>query len=96
MDLIRKINSVGKASFVENFELFKRFVSGKIDRETIIEQLIQLGVSNRAGASIRVGNAKLIFEAGKQNEALEIIANSEKVPQSITTKARVLLKKVNR
>ncbi len=92
MDLIRKLNSVGKTSFVENFELFKKYANGKIAQKAAIEHLMELGVSNKNGASIRIGNAKLIFEAAKENEALEIISNSAKVPRPIALRALKLIK----
>ena len=65
--LIRKLNSVGKKAFVENYRIFGSYATGRISRESAIEILVGSEVSNEAGAAIRVGNAKLIFDAQKQN-----------------------------
>jgi len=63
-DFIRKLNSVGKRAFVENFDIFERYSSGRISKEQARAALVALGVSNDAGANIRLGNAKLIFRRG--------------------------------
>ena len=60
-ELIRKLNSVGKRAFVENYEIFENFASGNLSRESAIELLVSSGVSNEAGAAIRLGNVKQIF-----------------------------------
>ena len=91
-ELIRKLNSVGKKAFVENYEIFCRFAAGSITRESAIEILVSTGVSNVSGAAIRLGNAKQIFKANKQKEALEIICNSQRVPgQALAEAERILL-----
>ena len=93
MDLERKLNSVGRKAFVEYFELFKSYSSGYITREDAIEKLVNLGVSNEAGAAIRVGNAKLIFDAGKAKDALSLVLKSKRIPPSITAEAmRIIIK----
>ena len=91
-ELTRKLNSVGKKVFVENYETFQRFATGLFARESAIDILVSKGVSNDAGAAIRLGNAKQIFKANKQKEALEIICNSQRVPgQSLAEAERILL-----
>lgn len=91
-ELTRKLNSVGKKVFVENYETFKHFAIGRISRESAVDVLVCKGVSNDAGAAIRLGNAKQIFKANKQKEALEIICNSQRVPrQSLAEAERILL-----
>lgn len=86
-ELNRKLNSVGKQVFVEHFELFQKYASGRLSREQAIEELVSLGVSNDSGAGIRVGNAKLIFEAGKEMDALSIILDSKRIPSSVLVEA---------
>ena len=89
-DLIRKLNSVGKQAFVEHFDLFKKYAAGQINRESAIDELVSLGVSNDSGAGIRVGNAKLIFDALREGDALEIVSDSNRMPVSVITEARRL------
>jgi hypothetical protein len=88
--LERKLNSVGKRVFVEQFTIFKNFASGQIDRSRAIKALVNQGVSNNPGAGIRVGNAKLIFEARQERAALEIILRSGRMSSSVLTEARRL------
>jgi hypothetical protein len=39
-ELIRKLNSVVKKAFVENYENYKSFASGRLSRESAIELLV--------------------------------------------------------
>jgi hypothetical protein len=91
-ELIRKLNSVGKQSFVENYDLFQSFAAGKISRESAVELLVKAGVSNEAGAGFRLGNARQIFNAKKQNSALAIICNSVRLSSIVLAQANELLK----
>ena len=86
-DLVRKLNSVGKQAFVEHFNIFKKYASGQINRNKAIDELVRLGVSNDSGAGIRVGNAKLIFDAEREGEALDIILESRRMPTSVLSEA---------
>lgn len=52
---------------------------------------MRAGVSNEAGAKIRVGYARGIFNERRENDALKIIAKSARVPPEIRDKARLLL-----
>jgi hypothetical protein len=89
--LIRKLNSVGKKAFVENYETFQSYASGQMSRESAIDTLVSLCVSNEAGANIRVGNAKQIFNAGKQKAALIIICDSLHISRITQAQAGSLL-----
>jgi hypothetical protein len=89
--LIRKLQSVGKRAFVENYQLFESYAAGKISRESAIGTLVGSGVSNEAGAAIRVGNAKRIFDARKQRSALEMICDSRRISRSTFVQAESLL-----
>ena len=91
-ELIRKLNSVGKAAFVENFSLFKSYADGLISRTKCIDSLVASAVSNMDGAAIRTSNAELIFRAGAARDALEIISKSGRVPADVVSAARALLK----
>ncbi len=81
-ELARKLNSVGKQAFVDHYELFERYARGLLSRDEVVDELVRLGISNEAGASIRVGNAKLIFDAQKEMDAIELILNSERISLS--------------
>lgn len=89
-DLIRKLNSVGKQAFVEHFDLFRMYAAGEINRNKAIDKLVSLGVSNESGAGIRVGNAKLIFEASREAVALDIILESRRMPSPVMNEAKRL------
>jgi len=89
-EIVRKLQSVGKQAFVENYCLFQNYASGSLSRDEAIEELVRLGVSNDAGAGIRVGNAKLIFDARKEMDALSIILDSRRLPSSVLVAARRL------
>ncbi len=89
--LVRKLNSVGKMAFVENYETFRRFAEGNITRESAIEILVSAGVSNESGAAIRLGNAYQIFSVNKQKEALEMVCESRRIPgRSVAEAERIL------
>lgn len=89
-ELIRKLNSVGKTIFVEYFLTFKSFSSGQFPREKCIELLVSKKVSNEAGAAIRIGNAKQIFESKKECDALIIISESSRLSSDTVNKAKQL------
>jgi len=89
--LIRKLNSVGKKAFVENYEIFESYATGRISRDSAIDILVSSGVSNEAGAAIRVGNAKQIFNAKKQKAALNIICDSRRISRFTQAQAKSLL-----
>lgn len=91
-ELTRKLNSVGKQAFVDNYNLFEGYAQGLLSKDELIDKLVRLGISNKAGATIRIGNAKLIFEAQKEMDALELISNSERIPLSTQEAARKLQK----
>lgn len=89
-DLDKKLKSVGKAAFVANYELFQSFSAGRVSRADAIETLVRNKVSNKAGAAIRVGNAKLIFENGRELDALDLVLQSNRVNNDIHDLARKL------
>jgi hypothetical protein len=90
-DLIRKLNSVGKAAFVENFALLKSHADGHISRQRCIDSLVAKGVSNTEGASIRAGNAATIFRAAMEYEALNLVLDSTRLPSTVIQTARQIL-----
>lgn len=92
--LARKLNSVGKRRFVECFDLLKQRADGEFTHNEARAELVKRKVSNKAGAGIRVGSAKLIFEEGGVRDALSIIMKSTRVPQEIVARAGELLRKL--
>jgi hypothetical protein len=87
--LRRHLQGIGKICFVEHYELFRE--KSRIDPSVVVDILVKTGVSNEAGAKMRVGFAKRIFEAGRGNDALKIIVQSTGVPAEIRAKAKSLL-----
>ena len=90
-ELIRKLNSVGKAAFIEYYSTFKAHGQGRLSREDCIECIVADGVSNDSGAAIRCSNAKLIFQANKQCDALKIICDSNRLSSGVINIANRLL-----
>jgi hypothetical protein len=90
-ELVRKLNSVGKHAFVKYFDLFRRYSSGKITKEKSISILVEEGVSNDAGAAIRVGNAKIIFNNSREMDALKIILQSNRLSDAVKREAKRLI-----
>ena len=91
-DLARKLNSVGKSAFIKYYGIFQSYGQNQISREDCIERILADGISNESGASIRCSNAKLIFQEGKQCDALRIICESQKLPSAIVKTAKRMLK----
>ncbi|EPT9252306.1 hypothetical protein WKI32_08675 [Vibrio alginolyticus] len=89
-ELEKKIKSVGKKAFVQNYELFEDFQRGRISRSDAIEKLVTAKVSNEAGAAIRLGNAKLIFEHNRQYDPLSLVLSSNRVDNQTRDLARQL------
>lgn len=82
-DLIRKLNSVGKAAFVEHFSLFQSCAAAEITRQECIDTLVASGLSNSAGAAIRTGQASLIFRFHREYEALALVTSADVPPATI-------------
>ncbi|PMI62862.1 hypothetical protein BCU63_02380, partial [Vibrio splendidus] len=72
------------------YELFRNFTAGRISRADTIDTLVRQKVSNEAGAAIRVGNAKLIFENDRELDALDLVLQSNRVNNDIRDLARKL------
>ena len=74
--LQKELQTLGKAAFVDHFDLFREYAAGARSRKECIEELVRCKRSNPAGASMRCGAAKRIFGAKKELEALRIICDS--------------------
>lgn len=91
LNMEKKLNSVGKQAFVDHYKLFEQHAKGFVSREDAVAQLVDQGVSNDAGAAIRVGNAKAIFDHGWEHNALRVILASQRLPHKVLAKAKGLL-----
>lgn len=89
--LNRRLNSIGKAAFVKHFSDFKAYASGQLSKTGCIDKIVSAGTSNWDGANIRCSNAKMIFDANMQNQALELVVNAKRVPRDIIHRAKDLL-----
>jgi hypothetical protein len=87
--LVRSLNSIGKACFVKHHELFRD--KSRTDPLSVVQFLMRYEKYEEAGATIRVSCARAIFNAGRQSEALSIIAKSGRIPWQSADKARRLL-----
>lgn len=85
--LKRCIQSIGKACFVQYFQ---EFSDPNLSREDLIEMLMAKEGYEETGSTTRVTQSRRIISAGRADDALEIIANSVKVPYPFRKKARDL------
>lgn len=84
MDLIRTLNSVGKATFVKYYFNFKNE-----SRDKCILKFDE-NYTDKA-KSARTGHAQRIFRENKHIEALNIIINSARVDDFTRKKAKEIL-----
>lgn len=82
LDLDKTLKSIGKTSFVEDFEVYSNRSLSKFEK---VKELVPKYSDN--GATIRVSFAEKIFENNLQLEALKNIMNSR---VSRETKERAL------
>ena len=94
LDVTRKLNSVGKAAFVKYYTMFKSYADGIAQKDSCVNKLVSDKVSNESGASIRLGNAKQIFKAKMERNALEIIVKSNRMEGHIVNQANMLISRV--
>ena len=88
--LEESLGAIGKACFIKHYELFRD--KSRTDTLYVIDFLVRNEKYKEDGAKIRVGFARRIFDAGRQNDALKIIALSRRIPQESVDKAKILLK----
>jgi hypothetical protein len=90
--LIRKLNSVGKEAFVQYYYWLKDYANNRITRNVAIQKLVDEGLSNGSGASMRLGNAKSIFSETGNCEALKIIQKSNRLSEEVIELAKTIYK----
>ena len=89
-DVQRLLSSIGKQSFVDNYELFKSCA----DKKALAERLLQENPKafSITGQMTRINCARRIFENNLQKDALEIVISS-RVDSDVVAKATILLEK---
>ena len=85
--LVRSLQSIGKACFVEYFEMF---ANSSISNEDLIDILMKKENYMESGAKTRVSQSRRIINSGRAKDALKIVSSSNKIPYPISTKAREL------
>lgn len=85
-DLVRLINSIGKATFVK---YYRHFENRSLSNQDVIA-LLPREYTLEARRS-RTSSARRIFREGRQREALEIIARAKGVDDQTRSRARNLL-----
>ena len=88
-DLIRKLNSIGKKCFVDNYHEFKNCT----DNLSLANKLLN---ENPKATSVdaqltRISNAKFIFKNNLEHEALNIIINSNRMDSNTIKEVKSLL-----
>ena len=84
--LAKSLNSIGKRSFVEDYEIYS-------NKELTVQKKIQILTNHysSSGATIRVSFAEKVFKNNKQLEALKLIIDSLRITQSLKDKAKELI-----
>lgn len=85
--LDRSLRSIGKACFVNYFEEFSNM---QIPNSDLIDLLMQKEGYTESGSKTRVSQSRRIIREGRAGDALEIVADSNRVPGSVTQKAQEL------
>ena len=79
-ELLKHLRRVGMTSFVTHFESYRSYAQGKSEMDKTIK-----------GASRRFGNAKVIFLANREHDALRLIEQSKRTKSETVIKAKRLL-----
>jgi hypothetical protein len=87
--LAKSLNAIGKACFVTHYELFRD--RSRRDPSFVVDFLVKNDGFKEAGAKIRVGFARSILNAGREHDALKIIARSRRIHHKFSDQARRLL-----
>ena len=70
-----KLRRIGKESFEQDYDIYEAYWTGQYGGEDAIDALVGRGRSNENGARLRLVNAKAVFDAGMQDEALHRARN---------------------
>lgn len=83
------LRKIGKAAFIECYEIFEQAARDSDWQETYIEKLPERW--NKNGRTLRVTFSILLFKCKRQKEALQLIAKSPRMEKEIIEKAKRLL-----
>ncbi len=89
--LEKRLQSIGKRVFVEQYSLFEDYAHKITSKEDAVEQLVSCDVSNENGAMIRLSNAKTIFDKKMERAALVLITQSKRIDASTLREANSIL-----
>lgn len=92
--LNRELNSVGRATFVQHFDLLSECPPEGHPKDCLAE-LVRLRRSNSAGAGRRCYAARRIFRANKEMDALRMVSNSPGVPLEVREAALFKLRQLS-
>ena len=97
-ELMKRLNRVGKGSFVKNFDLYQSYANNQITRDKALKTLMKEHGYTESGASIRLGYAQQIFNEGLECPALKIVSRANPVSlgeegHNIIATAQELIKK---
>ena len=82
------LHRIGKAAFVEHFDLFQGYAVGRFSKLDCERELAARKPPR--GAAWRLHYAKAIFENGRECDSLRVISSS-RVPDNVRTEAQRLL-----
>lgn len=86
--LNKKLNSIGKRIFVQYFHEFGDSVISQQDIVVLLQN--EKSFTPQASAT-RTSNARRIFRDGLEDQALSIIADSNRIGRKVADEARALL-----
>ena len=93
--LVRSLQSIGKACFVT---YFCQFADQMLSDHRVIELLVRREGYTEESSRTRVSNARRIMKSGRAGDALRNVIQSERSKdyERIATKAKALLSKIER
>lgn len=82
----RALNSIGKKCFIDYYEDFK----SSIDKNALTQKLLanNMNATSPSAQMTRINYAQWIFNNNKENEALCIVINSNRLDDATKKKAR--------
>lgn len=93
--LEKRLQSIGKRVFVEQYSLFADYAHEITTKEDAVDQLVSNNVSNENGAMFRLSNAKKIFDDNMERAALVLILQSKRVDASTLLEAKNILDRLD-
>ncbi len=86
--LKRSLQSIGMACFVKYYEMF---ADSSVSNDTAVDALMKQEKYSESGSRIRVNQSRRIIREGRRDDALEHIAQSNRIDSKWTGKAKSLL-----